>query len=98
MSAEDTDFYQEHTHQRLPTTSILVVEYRSPVNMFSATIQQPVFVNQLFVNNQRVVRARVSKDDSDYLQYATPLKDPSQARYGFQYQPGQFDYYIQQSI
>jgi hypothetical protein len=29
---------------------------------------------------------------SDYLHYAAPLNDSTQARYGFQYVPGQFDY------
>jgi parallel beta-helix repeat protein len=102
MSAEDTAFYeevaaQEHTHRRLSTASIsggIPITGWTQVsgNTYSAAVPQPIFVNQLFVDNRRVVRARVPKNQSDYLQYAASLTDPTQARYGFQYQPGQFDY------
>jgi parallel beta-helix repeat protein len=102
MSAEDTGFYkeiaaQEHTHQRLPTASIsggipITGWTHVSANTYSATLQQPIFVNQLFINKQRIVRTRVPTNYSDYLQYAAPLKDPTQARYGFQYQLGQFHY------
>jgi hypothetical protein len=43
------------------------------------------------MNNRRIVRIRVPKNYLDYMQYAAPLKDSTQARYGFQYQLGQFD-------
>ena len=97
-----TQFYQEliaqeQTHQRLPTASInrgmqITGWKQVSGNIYNATLEQPIFVNQLFVRDQRIVRTRVSKNYSDYLQYAAPLKDASQARYGFQYEPGQFDY------
>lgn len=62
-------------------------------NRYSAVVPDSVvFANQLFVNNRRVVRTRVPIDPSTYLQYASPLEDPSQARYGFHYVRGQFDY------
>ena len=61
-------------------------------NTYSATVPEPIFVNQLFVNDRRVVRSRVPMNPADYLYYAAPLPDPNQARYGFQYVPGQFDY------
>ena len=61
-------------------------------NTYSAVVQQPIFVNQLFANDRRVVRARVPSNYSDYLQFAAPLADPNKSRYGFQYQPGQFNY------
>ena len=102
MSAADADFYeeiaaQEHTHQRLITASMsggipITGWTQGSGNTYSATIQQPVYVNQLFMGTQRIARSRVPTNYSDYLQYATPLKDPTQAHYGFQYQPGQFDY------
>jgi hypothetical protein len=102
LSAEDTDFYTQladpdHIYQRLPTASMsggIPITGWTQVsgNTYSATVPQPIFVNQLFINNQRIVRTRVPTNYSDYLQYAAPFKDPTQARYGFQYQPGQFDY------
>jgi putative cofactor-binding repeat protein len=102
MSAADTAIYAdlaapEHTHRRLTTASIsggVPVTGWTQVsgNTYSAIAPQPIFVNQLFVDNRRVVRSRVPMNYSDYLQYAAPLKDPNQARYGFQYAPGQFDY------
>ena len=102
MSVEDTAIYeevaaQERTHRRLTTASIsggVPVTGWTHVsgNTFSATVPQPIFVNQLFVDNRRIVRTRVPTNYSDYLQYAAPLKDPNQARYGFQYTQGQFDY------
>jgi hypothetical protein len=102
MNAEDTAIYEElaareHTHQRLSTASIsggIPVTGWTQVsgNTYSAPISQLIFVNQLFVNNQRVVRTRVPTNYSDYLQYVAPLKDPNKVRNGFQYAPGQFDY------
>jgi parallel beta-helix repeat protein len=102
MNAEDTAVYEEvaareHTHQRLSTASIsggIPVTGWTQIagNLYTVTISQPIFVNQLFVNNRRILRTRVPMNPSDYLQYAAPLKDPTKARYGFQYVPGQFDY------
>jgi parallel beta-helix repeat protein len=102
MNAEDTTFYtalasHEHTLRKLPTASIsggVSITGCTHVsgNTYSAVVPQPIFVNQLFVNNRRVVRSRVPMNYSEYLQYAAPLKDPNQARYGFQYVPGQFNY------
>jgi parallel beta-helix repeat protein len=102
MNAADADIYdklaaQEHTHQRLSTASIsggIPVTGWTQVsgNTYSATISIPIFINQLFVNNQRIVRTRVPTNYSDYLYYAASLSDPNQARYGFQYQQGQFDF------
>jgi hypothetical protein len=102
MSIKDTVLYdeisaQERTHRRL---SIAIISGGVPItgwtkvsgNTYSAVISQPVFINQLFVENRRVPRSRVPANYSDYLQYAVPLEDPNQTRYGFQYQPGQFDY------
>jgi hypothetical protein len=102
MTAEDAAVYEEvvareHTHRRLSTASLsggIPVTGWTQVsgNTYSAPISQPIFVNQLFVNNQRVVRTRVPMNQSDYLQYVAPLKDPSKVRYGFEYVPGQFNY------
>ena len=61
-------------------------------NIFSAVVSVPTYINQLFVNNRRLVRTRVPMNPADYLQYAAPLSDPESARYGFQYVPGQFNY------
>jgi parallel beta-helix repeat protein len=102
MSAVDTAVYtklaaQEHTHRRLPTASIsggvpITGWTHVSGNTYSAVVPSLAFVNQLFINNQRIVRTRVPTNYSDYLQYAASLKDSTQARYGFQYMPGQFDY------
>lgn len=103
MSDKDAGFYaaiaaREHTHRRLKTASIsggVLITGWTPAsgNTFTAVVQQQsAFINQLFVNDRRVVRARVPTNYSDYLQFAAPLADPTQARYGFQYQPGQFNY------
>jgi hypothetical protein len=61
-------------------------------NTYSAVVPSSLFVNQLFINNQRIVRTRIPMNHSDYLHYAAPLNDSTMVRYGFQYQPGQFDY------
>ena len=102
MNAEDTHFYedmvaQEHTHRRLPSASIsggipITGWTQVATNTYNAAVPQSIFVNQLFADNRRVVRSRVPMNFSDYLHYAAPLTDPQKARYGFQYQPGQFDY------
>jgi hypothetical protein len=54
-------------------------------------VTQPIFVNQLFVDNRRIVRTRLPMNQSKYFQYAAPLQDPNQTRYGFQYALGQFE-------
>jgi parallel beta-helix repeat protein len=102
MNSADISTYthiavQEYAHRRLPTASIsggvLVTGWtKVSGNTYSAVVPQLTFVNQLFVDNKRIVRSRVPMNHSDYLQYAANLKDPNQARYGFQYVPGQFDY------
>jgi parallel beta-helix repeat protein len=102
MTAEDAAVYEEvaareHTHRRLQTASIsggvpITGWTKVSANTYSATVALPIFVNQLFINNQRIVRTRVPTNHSDYLQYAAVLNDSTQARYGFQYVPGQFDY------
>jgi hypothetical protein len=101
MNTEDTAFYDqltvsEHTYQRLPTASIsggIPVTGWTSVgnNTYKAVVTQPIFVNQLFVNNRRIVRTRIPMNQSEYLQYDAPLQDPNQARYGFQYAQGQFE-------
>ena len=88
---------QEHTHRRL---SMATISGGVPVtnwtsignNTYTAVVPSLTFVTQLFINNQRIVRTRVPTNFSDYLYYAAPLHDPAMLRYGFQYQPGQFDY------
>jgi parallel beta-helix repeat protein len=102
MSVEDTAIYerlmdQEHTHQRLPTATIsggvpITGWKQVSGNTYSAVVPSLAFVNQLFINNQRIVRTRVPTNYSDYLHYAAPLNDSTKVRYGFQYMPGQFDY------
>jgi parallel beta-helix repeat protein len=102
MKIEDTIFYErlsidKYTHQRLSTA---VISGGIPItnwtqvsgNTYSAVVPVPTFVTQLFINNQRIVRTRVPTNYSDYLQYAAPLNDSAEARYGFQYVPGQFNY------
>jgi hypothetical protein len=102
MNAAETAVYarlaaREHKHRRLPAASIsggvpVTGWSQVGVNTYSAVVPPSIFVNQLFVGDRRVVRTRVPINQSDYLQYAAPLKGPNQARYGFQYLPGQFDY------
>jgi parallel beta-helix repeat protein len=102
MNITDTVAYEElaareHTHRRLSTA---VISGGVPItdwtqmsgNTYSAVVPSLSFINQLFVDNQRIVRTRVPMNHSDYLQYAGQLNDSSQARYGFQYVSGQFDY------
>jgi hypothetical protein len=102
MSADDTDVYAklaacEHTYKRLPAATIsggvLVTGWKQTgPNTYSAVVAPSMFVNQLFINNHRIIRTRVPMNQSDYLQYAARLNNSTQARYGFQYVPGQFDY------
>jgi hypothetical protein len=102
MNDNDIAFYKElaaseHIHRRLATA---VISGGIPVtdwiaignNTYKAVITQPIFVNQLFVNNKRIVRSRVPTNYSEYLQYAAAFIDSIQAHYGFQYVPGQFNY------
>ena len=102
MSAADAAFYeklvtQEPTRRRLPTATIsggvpITGWTQVSGNIYSAAVPSLSFVNQLFINDQRIVRTRVPTNFSDYLHYAAPLNDSVQRRYGFQYQPGQFSY------
>lgn len=102
IHAEDIAFYekiaaQESTHRRLPKASIsggipITNWTRISENTFSATLPVPVFVTQLFVENERIGRTRVPKNHSEYLYYAASLNNSVLARRGFQYVPGQFDH------
>ena len=102
MSSADAAFYEkigvrDETYPRLSTAIIsggvpITRWTQVSANTYSAVVPSLVFVNQLFINNQRIVRTRVPTNFSDYLYYAAPLTDKSQARYGFEYKPGQFDY------
>ena len=103
MNDNDIDFYKElaareHTHRRLATA---IISGGIPVtdwilignNTYKSIIKQSIFVNQLFVNNKRIVRSRIPTNHSEYLQYAAPLNNDSiKVHYGFQYVPGQFNY------
>jgi hypothetical protein len=77
MNAADTAFYEtlataENTHQRLGTA---IISGGMPVtgwtqvsgNTYSAVVPSSLFVNQLFINNQRIVRTRIPMNHSDYL-------------------------------
>ena len=103
MKTEDTALYEKivtskYTHRRLRTASIsggIEVTGWTAIgdNTYKATVPSTMFINQLFVNNQRIPRTRVPMNQSNYLQYETPLKEPSQAHYGFQYAPGRAQRY-----
>jgi hypothetical protein len=102
MSTDDAAVYSklpahEHGHRGLPTATIsggvLVTGWKQVnTNTYSAVVGPSIFVNQLFINNRRIMRTRVPMNLFDYLHYAAPLNDSTQALYGFQYAPGQFDY------
>ena len=102
MTDSDVNYYEkfamkEQNHRRLSTArisgGILLTNWTLVGNNTYSTIVSPsLFVNQLFINNQRIVRTRVPTNFSDYLHYVAPLNDSIMARYGFQYAPGQFDY------
>ena len=102
MNMTDTLAYEqllthETSHRRLSRAVIsggVPVTGWTQVNetTYSATVPSLNFVNQLFINDQRIVRTRVPTNYSDYLHYAALLNDTTMARYGFQYEPGQFDY------
>jgi hypothetical protein len=75
---------QQHTHRRLSTASIsggvpITGWTQVSANTYSAVVPSLTFVNQLFINNQLIVRTRVPTNFSDYLHYAAPLKDSTQA-------------------
>ena len=102
MNGKDATFYeklsgQEHIHRRLSRAiisgGVRVTNWTLiSGNTYSAIVPTLTFVTQLFINNERIVRTRVPTNFSDYLYYAASLNDSSMVRYGFQYQPGQFDY------
>ena len=102
MKMNETLFYeeilaQEQTHRKLSRAVIsggIQVTNWTKVNetTYSAVVPSSIYVNQLFVDDQRIVRTRVPRNYSDYLHYAAPLKDSKQARYGFEYQSGDFNY------
>jgi len=102
MNTTDTLVYDEllahePTYRRLSRAVIsggVPVTGWTKVNetTYSAVVPSLNFVNQLFVNNRRIPRTRVPMNYSEYLHYATPLNDSILGRYGFQYEPGQFDY------
>ena len=102
MNNAEVKFYekiiaQEYSHPRLTTAIIsggVKVSGWTQVsgNIYSASVPSLTYVNQLFMNNQRIVRTRIPTNYSDYLHYVAPLNDSIQARYGFQYAPGQFNY------
>ena len=104
MNVENTTFFDRflsyQIKQSIPRLSTAVisggVEVKNWIkiseNTYSSIVSQLTNVNQLFVNNHRLVRTRIPTNYSDYLRYAAHLKDPQQARYGFQYAPGQFNY------
>ena len=99
MNTEDADVYTKprNAYRRLPTVSMsggILVTNWSQIgnNTYSAVVAPTIFVNQLFINNRRIIRTRVPTNQSDYLHYAAPLNDSTQAHYGFQYVSGQFDY------
>jgi hypothetical protein len=102
MNNVDVRFYEkiiaeEYAYHRLTTAIIsggVKVSGWTQVseNIYSSSVPSLTYVNQLFLNNQRIVRTRIPTNYSDYLHYAAPLNDSIQARYGFQYVPGQFNY------
>ena len=59
---------------------------------YSTSVPSLNFVNQLFIDDQRIARTRVPTNNSDYLHYAALINDTTMARYGFQYESGQFNY------
>ena len=67
---------------------------RQSADLYTATLPPRLtgVVNQLFIDGRRVPRSRVPSNYSEYLQYDAALKDQAQARYGFQYAEGQFNY------
>ena len=104
MSIENATFYERltadrtiHHLQRLQTA---VISGGVPItgwtslgnNTYSVVVPSSYFINQLFINNQRIPRTRVPTNFSDYLYYVAPLNDSRMARNGFEYSPGQFNY------
>ncbi|CAF0741905.1 unnamed protein product [Adineta ricciae] len=101
MNIKDTVYYRKylspnHPHRLLSKASIsggIPVTGWTSIgnNVYQATVTTSAFINQLFVNNQRIPRTRTPVDPSTYLQYDAPLSDPNQARFGFHYADGQFN-------
>jgi len=102
MTREDADYYDRiavtgQDYQRLTMASIsggIPIDNwkQTQGNIYAATVSQPIYINQLFIDDQRIVRTRVPRNFSNYLQYAAALSDKNQARYGFQFASGQFEY------
>ena len=103
MSTDHSDVYSKllatggHKYPRSLTATIsggVVITGWNQVsaNTYNAVVAPSIFVNQLFINNRRIMRTRVPMNQSDYLHYAAALNDSTQARYGFQYASGQFNY------
>ena len=96
MNSADLKLF-EHMPKKLSSATlsggILITNWTSMGNnTYSAIVSDPIYVNQLFMNNHRVMRTRVPTNQSDYLRYAASLNDSTEALYGFEYVPGQFDF------
>jgi len=98
VSSFDNLVTHKHTYKKLSRATLsggIAVTNWMPIgnNTYSAIVTDPtIYVNQLFMNDVRVMRTRVPTNQSDYLRYAASLNDSTQALYGFQYVPGQFDF------
>ncbi len=102
MSATDANYYEklvmkESNHRGLSMGQISGEVWLSNWtlvgnNTYSTVVPSSMFVNQLFINNQRIVRTRVSTNFSDYLHYVASMNDSIMSRYGFEYSPEEFDY------
>ncbi|CAF1405182.1 unnamed protein product [Rotaria sordida] len=67
-------------YRRLPTASIsggIPVTDWTLVggNTYKAVMTQPIFVNQLFVDNRRIVRTRIPINQSEQVQIITPVNE-----------------------
>ena len=96
-SADVKLFEQEYMPKKLSSATLsggsLITNWTSiGNNTYSAIVSQPIYVNQLFMNNYRVMRTRIPANQSDYLRYAASLNDSTEALYGFEYVPEQFDF------
>ena len=102
MNKTEADYYDgfirhQHVYPRLPTARISggtrLTNWTSiGNNTYSTVVPTSIYVNQLFINNERIVQTRIPTNFSDYLHYVAPLNDSVLDKYGFQYAPGQFDY------
>ena len=82
-------------HRAIISAGLPVTNWtRQSGHLYTATLPPRITgsVTQLFVNDVRVPRSRVPANHSEYLQYEGVLADQEQARYGFQYAEGQFEY------